>query len=1322
VSQSDFVSRGQALVSAGQFQEAVKVCRLGLLGRPTTVEGRVVLGQALLALRRYDEVLAEMRVALELDHASLPAQLLKAEALMRKGDFHGSLEALQRPRMTDAQHPMVLKLVADAQLGLGRPVVTASHPAVGFVGGAGPSGNSNNNAIDTKHYVQHQADEADTTNDRGAGAGDDDDDDINYTRPAAPQAKKRSEPRAAAPAKLFGTAGPIVGIPGGTPSPEVLAVGDRSGTMEVDPDLDGIELRPSHDDMGETIQPPQRVVAGPEAPTVSARGQRSLEIAAAVAAKRPAPKPKKLDIATVDLDDDDELDAAETHLPPEKKRQVPGPGTHVRNAVQMPAGPLPGAPLPPPAAMRPTQHQAVPPAPAPRPGNPPNLALSRTMPAAAAPPMPMPMPLPPSPMTPPSPHGIAAMPTMAAQSAPYAPTLAPSTPLFPAQPHHPTPPGMGMQQPPGIGLLPTPAVGMPQYGSPHQMPPPGYGPPPSGPGYGMPPPSGPGYGMPPPPMMPPPHMDPALHMFVGTGETGGKRTGVRKARSKLQVALWIVIGALVIGGGVFAGFQIRAMRLRNQIESARQDAVALARADTWKGWVYAREQLARIASVSVTPENTALLARTRALVAYEFLDGVADAKTAVDALPDGDSLDAAIAHAYLALAQNDPRAARQAADRAVKLEASDPGALYVAGRAALLAGDVNAAVTSLDAAVKGEPRPLYAIGLAEAHAARSEWPEALTAIETALKQSPDHPGALIAKVRIHAASGRIQPNSSATVELRGALLKVVSEGARPAAEQTRGVSPADVGFADLALAQLDTLRNDPTTANGDMQSTIALNIDDQRFAEDTVETLYVMGRLENARKLADSALKYWQQNGRLRVAKAQILLAEDNAAEALDVLAKITDIAQQPRALALRGQAKLAAGDLDGARTDLDAALKKVPTLEPALIGRAWLELASNAVADARARLVKRYNPQGTSIPLATVYAEALRRTGDAGAKEAKTVLDRVSGGAATYETGRLLVVLGRVDRDLSELNLARADFARAAEAGITDARLESGLLAIDAQDPEGGKKTIDQLLSDAGGKASARLFLEGARAHMLVGDHDAASQLLASAKRLVDANAVGRLVQWQLDRETGRLALRRGDYELAATSFARALEASGDDVETLLLAADVAAADEKHGKLGDRVAALAKERLRDRPELAIVTGKLALFTKPDDAQKAYDSAIRALEKALPRRRAQAQLGLAILAYFRNEAMADKAFDLAIDLDPTLYAAYQYRADLNLTTDPKAALKYSHDAVLKNPDLVDTWVQVGTLARRQGDRKLYNEAVTRVTALAPDSPALKQLR
>ncbi len=80
MAQTDFVSRGQELVTAGQYQEAVKVCRLGLLARPGEVNGRLVLASALLALRRYDEVLAEMRVAIELEPGNAGAHQLRGEA------------------------------------------------------------------------------------------------------------------------------------------------------------------------------------------------------------------------------------------------------------------------------------------------------------------------------------------------------------------------------------------------------------------------------------------------------------------------------------------------------------------------------------------------------------------------------------------------------------------------------------------------------------------------------------------------------------------------------------------------------------------------------------------------------------------------------------------------------------------------------------------------------------------------------------------------------------------------------------------------------------------------------------------------------------------------------------------------------------------------------------------------------------------------------------------------------------------------------------------------------------------------------------------
>ncbi len=98
MSSNDFANRARRLVDDGQFQEAVKICRLGLLAQPKHLEGRLVLGSALVALSRFDEVLAEMRVALEIDGDSAAALTLKGEALLRKGESVQATEILERAR------------------------------------------------------------------------------------------------------------------------------------------------------------------------------------------------------------------------------------------------------------------------------------------------------------------------------------------------------------------------------------------------------------------------------------------------------------------------------------------------------------------------------------------------------------------------------------------------------------------------------------------------------------------------------------------------------------------------------------------------------------------------------------------------------------------------------------------------------------------------------------------------------------------------------------------------------------------------------------------------------------------------------------------------------------------------------------------------------------------------------------------------------------------------------------------------------------------------------------------------------------------------
>ncbi|HWE27403.1 MAG TPA: tetratricopeptide repeat protein, partial [Polyangia bacterium] len=109
----DFVQRGKVSIVRRQYAEAVKICRLGLLGQPSLLEGRLVLGMALTALGRWDEVLAEMRVALETDPNAALAWLLKGEALVGKGDYQQAEQTLKRAKELDPSNTKADQLLAE---------------------------------------------------------------------------------------------------------------------------------------------------------------------------------------------------------------------------------------------------------------------------------------------------------------------------------------------------------------------------------------------------------------------------------------------------------------------------------------------------------------------------------------------------------------------------------------------------------------------------------------------------------------------------------------------------------------------------------------------------------------------------------------------------------------------------------------------------------------------------------------------------------------------------------------------------------------------------------------------------------------------------------------------------------------------------------------------------------------------------------------------------------------------------------------------------------------------------------------------------------
>jgi len=796
------------------------------------------------------------------------------------------------------------------------------------------------------------------------------------------------------------------------------------------------------------------------------------------------------------------------------------------------------------------------------------------------------------------------------------------------------------------------------------------------------------------------------------------RTGVRKSRSKLGVALLVLVGVLVIGGGVFAGFKIRAMRLEKKIAAARQKATELSKTDTFAGWTAARDSLSSIVGASSTVLNRAALARTRAQIAYEFADGVPEARAAVEQLSGQGGLDGRIAVAFDAMHRGDPKAAKTASDAAVAGSDADATAQYLAGEAALLGGNAKLSVAAMKMAVDKDARPLFGVGLARAYAAAYNWEEAIAAIDRVLAASPDHPAAIIARANILASSGRIFPSSALGNEVKQQLERIIIEGRKSGADDKRMVAPMQLALGQLALARVEVARGDLTNAKKAVRGATDVNIDDARFAEETIDTLYTLGELTLARTAAEMSLKLYPNSMRVRIGFAEVMLAQGRPDEAIETLGKQADTLVLPDALAVRGMALLAIGDSVGAAADFEAALKIVPTHEPAIVGRTWQLLAAGDLDGAARPIAERMSPKGASIAVQIAYAATLRRSADAAQRDqAKVLLEKIIANPSGPEGARAHLELARIYRDAGDFTAARGAYEKATKNGSVEAKIESALLLIEYSKPVQGREMLDKLLSEAADHPSAQLVVETARDRMLVGDHLEAGNLLALADKMSSVE------RWKLDRERGRLSLRKSDFTGAAAALSRALDGCGSDVETFLLAADASTADTTG--LADKVRKLAPERLKGRPEAKIVEGKLlSAADKAPEAEAAYKAAKQALraEKASNRRLAQADLGLAIIEYNRpNLAGAQLLIDLVMGEDPTIVDAYIFASEM-ASKDKKKAYDFAQTAARFNPDYAYAWMVVGKLASELKDKRTLADAIARLSIIAPTGDELKELQ
>jgi tetratricopeptide (TPR) repeat protein len=114
---------------AGLFQEAVDVCRAGLLVHPAYSSARVTLGRALLELRSYEDAQHELEQVLRSAPENLAAVRGLADALRRQGAFEEALVQYRAALVLARHDPDLEQTIAELSRQV-EPTPAPSEPTI----------------------------------------------------------------------------------------------------------------------------------------------------------------------------------------------------------------------------------------------------------------------------------------------------------------------------------------------------------------------------------------------------------------------------------------------------------------------------------------------------------------------------------------------------------------------------------------------------------------------------------------------------------------------------------------------------------------------------------------------------------------------------------------------------------------------------------------------------------------------------------------------------------------------------------------------------------------------------------------------------------------------------------------------------------------------------------------------------------------------------------------------------------------------------------------------------------------------------------------
>ncbi|MGQ0652142.1 MAG: XrtA/PEP-CTERM system TPR-repeat protein PrsT [Betaproteobacteria bacterium] len=448
------------------------------------------------------------------------------------------------------------------------------------------------------------------------------------------------------------------------------------------------------------------------------------------------------------------------------------------------------------------------------------------------------------------------------------------------------------------------------------------------------------------------------------------------------------------------------------------------------------------------------------------------------------------------------------------------------------------------------------------------------------------------------------------------------------------------------------------------------------------------------------------------------------------------EAARQPQILALRGHAHLSLGQNEDAAAAFDEALVRQPDLAAALLGQARLALGKRDAKAALALVSKALASEPASVDAWLMKGDLERAFNrPAAALEAYRKAFDVSPGdlAVNFHLASFYLDRGELDAARRHVEALRAAAPDSALGHYLSGLLEfkRGNFSAAAEEARRTLKQVPDYLP--------ALALAGAAAHSAGADADAENMLGQVLERAPASLHIRKLLAGSL--------LRRGKAQQALEVLAPALKQAPDDADLLTLAGEAhlqrrelpaasryfetaakKAGDDSRARTGlglARLAAGQTERALADLESATKRGdskaELVLASSLLAAGK-FDHAlslVEKMEKAQPADPAIANLKGAALLGRKDLPAARRAFERALELQPSFLAAAANLAQMDLRAGrPAAARGHYEKIVRREPANVEALTALANLAAATGAHAEALGLLERAKKIQPSSYAV----